>query len=198
MNQFEFGGWAFTPEIVNDWGKVDSVFSAYECERIIEYGESLNVQAASVGGQKTTNTEIRDSKTSWIHPRDESATWIFQRVAAAVTEINAELFKFDLWGFMEALQFTRYDAPGGKYDTHVDRFNGSMVVRKLSLSILLTDPNKYEGGDLDVYVGGKPQKLIKQRGALIAFPSFILHGVTPVTKGTRHSLVGWATGKPFK
>lgn len=193
-----FAGWAFTPEIVNDWAKLSNVFSAYECNRIIEYGESLRLSEACVGGIGNTNKDIRDSNISWIHPRDENASWIFKRVADAITELNESTFKFDLWGFMEALQFTKYEAPGGKYEEHVDRFNGGMVVRKLSCSILLTDPMEFVGGDLDVWTSGKPMPMVKEQGAMLAFPSFVIHAVKPVTQGTRYSLVAWATGKPFR
>ena len=198
MNNTQFSGWGFEPEIVNDFGVISSVFSDYECDRIVEYGEQQKMSAAGVGGHRNVSKEVRDSSITWIHTNDESAAWIYRRVSDAIKEVNEQLFKFDLWGFLEALQFTRYDAPGGKYDTHVDRFNGGMVVRKLSLSILLTNPSDFEGGDLDVWTSGKPASMVKQRGALVAFPSFILHAVKPVTKGTRHSLVGWVAGKPFK
>jgi PKHD-type hydroxylase len=193
-----FSGWGFEPEIVNDFGLVPGVFSDYECDRIVEYGEERNLQAAGVGGRGEKVKEVRDSSITWIQPNDDSAAWIYRRVTDAIKEVNEQVFKFDLWGFLEALQFTRYDAPGGKYDTHVDRFNGGMVIRKLSCTTLLTDPSAFEGGDLDVWVCGKPMSMVKQRGALIAFPSFILHAVKPVTQGTRHSLVGWVAGKPFK
>jgi PKHD-type hydroxylase len=193
-----FAGWAFRPEIANDWAKLDNVFSPYECQRVIEYGESLRLDPAFVGGHGITNKQIRDSNISWFHPRDEASSWIFKRVSEAIIELNEGVFRFDLWGFMEGMQFTKYEAPGGKYEEHVDRFNGGMVVRKLSCSILLSDPSEFEGGDLDVWVSGKPSPMVKERGSLIAFPSFTMHAVKPVTEGTRYSLVAWATGKPFR
>ena len=71
---------------------------------------------------------------------------------------------------------------------------------KFSLSIQLTDPKKYQGGDLKLHNGSDKDASImsKAQGTLILFPSFILHEVTPVTKGERNSLVSWITGKPFK
>ena len=190
-------GWAFYPDLVSIWAKSESVFSKYDCERIIQYGEDLNVKQAGVGGNQV-KLEVRDSQVSWIAPSDPEAHWIFHRVTEASKALNDEFFKFDLWGLIEPLQFTKYVAPGGKYNRHVDRFNGGQVVRKLSFSVLLTDPSEYQGGDFEIFEGEKPQALEKRQGMMLAFPSFVLHAVTPVTEGTRHSLVGWIAGKPFK
>ena len=193
-----FHGWSFAPEFANDWALRERVFTDSECDQIIEYGESLRMDAAGIGGRGSQVLEVRDSRVSWMHCKDPAVAWVYKRMQQAIMELNDQAFKFYLWGFLEAFQFTRYDAPGGKYDVHVDRFNGGMVIRKLSASVLLTDPNTYEGGDLDVWVGGRPSPMPRVRGAMIAFPSFLLHAVQPITKGTRHSLVSWVAGKPFK
>ena len=53
----------------------------------------------------------------------------------------------------------------------------------------------FEGGDLILYNDG----LMKQKkGCITFFPSYLLHEITPVTKGTRYSLSMWFLGKPFK
>ena len=78
-------------------------------------------------------------------------------------------------------------------------------VRKLSMTLNLTDPDDYKGGDLKFDFGPhagrgrfKTCKEIRPRGSIIIFPSFIHHQVTPVTSGTRYSLVIWSLGKPFR
>ena len=63
------------------------------------------------------------------------------------------------------------------------------MVRKLSVSIQLTDPEEYEGGELYLYDGDKGTLMDKKQGTLILFPSYVLHEVMPVTKGERNSLV---------
>jgi PKHD-type hydroxylase len=68
----------------------------------------------------------------------------------------------------------------------------------LSVSIQLTDPSEYEGGDLYLYDEDKGMLMNKSQGTLILFPSFVLHEVTPITKGERNSLVAWITGPNFK
>ena len=79
-------------------------------------------------------------------------------------------------------------------------------VRKLSVTINLNEPGEYEGGLLNFDYGphstdGERYKEcteIKPQGSIIVFPSFLHHQVTPVTKGTRYSLVLWITGRPFR
>jgi PKHD-type hydroxylase len=74
----------------------------------------------------------------------------------------------------------------------------NIPVRKLSISIQLTNPEEYEGGELYLYDDDKGTLMDKTQGTLIIFPSYVLHEVTPVTKGERNSLVTWVTGKQFK
>ncbi len=78
-------------------------------------------------------------------------------------------------------------------------------VRKLSVTINLNQPGEYEGGNLKFDFGPHAQgnrfhecTEIRPQGSIIVFPSFTYHQVTPVTRGTRYSLVLWSLGQPFK
>ena len=72
------------------------------------------------------------------------------------------------------------------------------------MTINLSDPNNYEGGDLKIDTKDLSEESvhtltqIKPQGSLVVFPSYLYHQVTPVTKGTRYSLVVWCLGKPFR
>ena len=70
-------------------------------------------------------------------------------------------------------------------------------VRKLSMSCLLTDPSEFEGGNLQVQTSDTPYDVKLEKGDIVIFPSYVLHRVSPVTKGVRHSLVAWANGSAF-
>ncbi len=77
-------------------------------------------------------------------------------------------------------------------------------VRKISMTVNLTEPKNYAGGnlkfDLGAHAGKKRFKVceeIRPQGSIIIFPSFMHHCVTPVTRGTRYSLVLWSLGKPW-
>ena len=139
----------------------------------------------------------RVSNVSWLYPSEETS-WIFVRIADMTIDLNNKFFGFDLFGLVEGLQFTEYKGEEhGRYDKHVDTmFEGA--VRKLSISVQLSDEDSYEGGELILYTGGDNTISPKEEGSLLIFPSFTLHEVKPVTSGTRYSLVTWITGKPFK
>ena len=100
--------------------------------------------------------------------------------------------------FDENIQFTEYDsAYDGYYDWHIDTGGKELSSnRKLSMSVQLSDPSEYEGGELQVVK--ETNVLKKNRGSAFIFPSYLLHRVTPVTKGTRYSLVCWISGHPFR
>lgn len=188
--------WVFTLDHVQDWAYRQAVFTKEECEKIIALGESLIPKTATIISPDNTNISIRDSKISWISPTDESR-WIFERLTESITYLNNQYFKFDLFGLFEGLQFTKYEAPGGHYITHTDKMvNGPM--RKLSITLQLSDPNDYEGGEVDLIYTHQPVTMSKDQGYLVMFPSYVLHQVKPITKGTRYSLVCWVSGPPFK
>jgi PKHD-type hydroxylase len=71
-------------------------------------------------------------------------------------------------------------------------------LRKLSITIQLSNSDDYEGGDLELLYDKEPYKLDRSRGTFLVFPSFMLHRVTPVTRGTRWSLVAWIGGKRWQ
>jgi PKHD-type hydroxylase len=99
----------------------------------------------------------------------------------------------------DGTQIGRYKSTDeGFYDWHMDAGppeNG--LQRKLSISILLSDPSEFEGGELQ-FKGIEDQKILTKQGSIVVFPSFVEHRVTPVTKGVRYSAVTWTSGPPFK
>ena len=187
--------WPFQLDHVEDWAFFQGAFTPDECRKIIEIGNARIVDDSRIRGNDVA-PNIRDSKNSWIMPCDDSH-WIFRRVTDVIMDLNSKFFKFDLFGFIEGFQFTRYDAPGGKYDQHIDRGLNTWT-RKLSFTLQLSDPKDYVGGDLELYYGQEPTVPTKEQGFVVVFPSYALHRVTPVTKGTRYSLVAWITGPSFK
>ena len=155
-------------------------------------------ERAQVGGNLTGDdlAKIRRSQVSWLN-KDQETAWVFNKLGHIASSLNAQYYRFDLTGFGEAIQLTNYDqSEHGMYGWHQD-YNAK-VSRKLSLVLQLTDPSQYEGGNLQVITGGQPQTVRKQRGLVAAFPSYVLHQVTPVTNGNRQSLVAWVTGPAFK
>jgi PKHD-type hydroxylase len=155
-------------------------------------------QNAQVGGGEggVVDKKIRRSQVSWIN-NNPNTKWVFEKLAHVASQLNAEHFGFDLTGFGENLQLTNYDqSENGMYGWHQDYGGG--ISRKLSMAMQLTDPSEYEGGNLQTMTTGEPANVRKQRGLIAVFPSYVLHQVTPVTQGSRQSLVAWVSGPAFK
>ena len=189
---FENPSWNFEIDQINHYAFWNNAFSKEECQTIINIAKNKGL----IKGKTRGESDVRDSKVSWLYPTD-NIEWVFRRVTDITLNLNERFFKFDLFGLNEGFQFTNYEAPSGKYGKHVDR-GMNIPVRKLSISIQLTDPEEYEGGELYLYEGDEGTLMDKSQGTLILFPSYVLHEVMPVTKGTRNSLVTWVTGKQFK
>lgn len=190
--KFTNSSWNFKVDQANLYAFWTNAFSKEECQTIINIAKDKGLIKGNTRGE----TDVRDSKISWLYPTDKM-DWVFRRVTDIVVDLNERFFKFDLFGINEGFQFTNYEAPSGKYGKHVDRAI-NFPVRKLSISLQLTNPEEYGGGELYLYDDEKGTVMDKTQGTLIIFPSFVLHEVMPVTKGTRNSLVTWVTGKQFK
>jgi PKHD-type hydroxylase len=158
-------------------------------------------QKATVGhGSGVPDPSIRRSDLNWLANTSDSE-WVFEKLGHIVSSLNSQFFRFNLTGFGENIQLTNYDSSEhGMYGWHVDMTsNAQSPCRKLSLVLQLSDPVEYEGGVLELQPHNKDViKMRKQRGLVVVFPSWTLHQVTPVTQGSRQSLVAWITGPAFK
>lgn len=178
----------------------DDVFCEDEINNIIKLGNLYVEEQALVGGSSgTVNKDIRTCRLAWMSA-NKHTEWVYQKITDIVNKMNDQFFKFDLTK-LETFQFTKYkEEESAFYEKHTDPMMGSYVPenRKLSLVVQLSDPSEYEGGDLCLYTGKEPTIIQKKKGRIIFFPSYTLHEVTPVTKGTRYTLVGWVHGPAFK
>lgn len=174
-------------------------FTRAECETIIGLGLKKLEQAKIASGEVENKT--RSSKVNFLFPSEETK-WIFDRIKEVTDNVNDRLFHFDLRYFPN-VQFTSYST-GDYYDWHMDLIPNEtrqLFSRKLSLSVVLSDPLEHEGGELEInrYADDSCEIALKpEQGTVVFFPSFIQHRVTKVTKGTRYSLVVWVEGDKFK
>jgi len=144
-----------------------------------------------------TDPTIRRSQVVYLG-LIEKYRWLYERVWTAARECNRLFVCVDLGGVESELQLARYDsADQGFYGWHTD-FSGARPLRKHSITIQLSNSDDYEGGDLELLYDKEPYKLDRSRGTFLVFPSFMLHRVTPVTRGTRWSLVAWIGGKRWQ
>ncbi len=148
-------------------------------------------------GPGNSNAAIRRSQVVMLGP-EPKYRWLYERVWAAVQQCNREFFCVEIDGIENNIQLGRYDSGDrGFYNWHTD-FATIRPHRKISVSVQLSRPEDYAGGDLELMFGTDPQPIDRTRGAFIAFPSFMLHRVTPVTRGTRWSLVAWILGSRWR
>lgn len=166
-----------------------------EIDRLI--AEHLPLLSEGRLGFGSTNSGIRRSQVVFLGV-EERYRWLYERIWTAAQECNRLFFCVDIAGVEANVQLARYDSGNrGFYDWHTD-FAGIAPRRKLSISIQLSRPEEYDGGELELLYGSEPQRLDRTRGTLIAFPSFMLHRVTPVTRGARWSLVAWIIGNRWR
>jgi len=122
---------------------------------------------------------------------------IYKFVATA----NRMSFNFNIENHAE-IQYTMYSADKkGHFDWHEDVQWGKedFSDRKLSVTIQLSDPAEYEGGNFEFeFAPPIDPTLAKKKGTVVVFPSYLRHRVTPVTQGVRKSLVAWFEGPRWK
>ena len=196
-----------------------SVIPPKICDDIIEYGKSQQEQIALTGGydpEKVSEDDIKDvskkrkSNIVWMNDR-----WIYNEIHPYIHTANKNAGWNFQWDFSESCQFTKYKL-NQFYDWHCDSWSKPYnrpeepdrhgKIRKLSVTISLSDENDYEGGDFefdfrnDDKGSNQPQlcKEIRPKGSVVVFPSFVWHRVKPLISGTRYSLVIWNLGWPYK
>lgn len=173
------------------------IFSDEELVWISNLQNLYPLVGATVIGSESETNPIRKSSIKWIH-HDEYSAWLYDKMVDLAIKANNELWDFNLHSVLDSIQYTEYYNDGGHYDWHVDVGPGSINHRKISITVQLSDPEEYEGGDFELWTGGEFKTLPKSKGDVIIFPSFLMHRITPITKGTRKSLVLWIGGGSYK
>ena len=198
--------------IENVFWYFQSAIDQQTCNKIIQLDE-MKFHPGSIRDKPLSLKELRKTRNS--HVKFSSQQWLFDLINPYMVQANESAgwnFKMD---WIEAIQITRY-AKNEFYNWHVDQDakpypptarnkNQRGKIRKLSMTINLTDPTTYKGGRMQFEfpkISKEPvvRECIPARaqGSIIVFTSFVLHQVTPVTEGIRYSLVAWFLGEPFR
>ena len=174
-----FKYWIWPPETVPS-STCDSWVARYNKDLV----------GGAVGADEAVDLSVRSSRIKFVDADD-----VVGQMRSFFSEANKNCFGVDLSGTLEC-QFTQYKAEySGFYDWHIDSAlvtPTTMFDRKLSCVILLSDPKEFSGGEFLIFGDQKPVPL--RKGSVVVFPSIYNHKVTPVTGGTRHSMVAWAEG----
>ena len=194
-----------------------NLFTPDECQQIINTAlndwdkrESM-IQRDEGGEIKQNFKEDFDYRNTTLFIPKKPDEWLFNKIMGAIMAFNNSEsgYNFDVRGLAEPPNVMRYRAPDldpnnkpGKYDWHMDVGPGPVPsMRKISYSILL-NPGEYEGGELCFHIGRNTdphpgQTEASAMGNIVLFPSYMVHRVLPMTKGTRYAIVGWAHGSSF-
>ena len=178
------------------------------CEKILKAGRKKIAQRASTAG-RGLDLSKRNCMVAWINDK-----WNYEIINPFIHTANKQAgwnFECD-WN--ESSQFTIYEK-GHYYGWHADQKpepnknkdkNLDGKIRKLSLTLQLTDKTEYEGGDFQfMWIRDDTKGFLnvitiddaRDIGTVIIFPSFIYHQVLPITKGKRETLVNWSLGNEF-
>ena len=144
------------------------------------------------GNDYETIKDFRKTQVAWVN--DPSIQNIMQHYFKTA---NRSAFGFDI-DYLPHSQYGEY-TEGSFYNWHhdIDWKADSAYDRKLSIVIQLSDENEYEGGNFEFKEMGTPEG-IRAQGSVLVFPSYLVHRVSEITKGTRRSLVNWIEGPRWR
>lgn len=164
-------------------------------DKLIADTRDIQLSFGGVGNSTgPAHEKVRISRVSFLDRAKFG--YMYDILFKMIQECNEKLYRFNIATF-ENIQFTEYEESyQGHYAWHTD-LGPDANTRKLSVVVQLSDPSEYEGGELQYKIGDEESTVPKEKGYVIIFPSFILHRVTPVTKGTRRTLALWTTGPSF-
>ena len=180
---------------------VGPIFTSTQCQNIINIGRQQQTKEAKVEheehGKGTHDPKTRVANISWIP--FEAMPDMYRLIERSMLQANGNHFGYEGMRLTEVAQFTEY-SKRGFYDWHTDaELNGrhEPPVRKISMTILLSNQSEFEGGNLEFMNEDTDTPQLIQ-GQAIFFCSLLRHRVAKVKKGVRRSLVMWFGGPPFK
>jgi PKHD-type hydroxylase len=169
------------------------LFSADECARLIEMDGPWT--AALTTDADDNPTSQGDKRASWkLVPLGPATEWIFERLAGLFAK--QATYGFALERLESPLKVQRYEIDDF-HAWHCDLAGERARNRKLGVTVQLSLPDDYAGGQLQFFEPPDHVDAPADRGCGVAFPSYLPHRVTPVSRGVRYALTGWAVGPPF-
>lgn len=187
-NDFYYYKNVFTDEMINNLEEM--VYANYKFSK----GRTGFVEI----GSDTDSYETNNRDIAYINPAPHSK-WLYELLFPLALQANEKLFHFDIDVVTDPIHYVIYPEDGGHLDWHMDIGAYSVNKRKIAMTVQLSDPSEYEGGEFEIWFGGKQPIIVpRQKGDVICFPAFCMHRIRPIKKGRRKCLVFWTGGRPFK
>ena len=167
--------------------------TAEQCQWVIDkYRDKVEPAKVMSDGEGIVDTEYRVCEMAYMLPDEDDQTMdIIDTLLQMTLQANAR-YQFDVDAF-ESISIVRYPE-GGFYSWHKDLGSKHTAYRKISMSVQLSAPEDYEGGDLHIDLHSKIFSAPRDQGSITLFPSFERHQVTPVTRGERWAIVAFSAG----
>ena len=149
-------------------------------------------------GTDTDSYQTNNRDIAYITPAPHSK-WLYDLLFPLALEANENLFHFDIDVVTDPIHYVIYPEDGGHLDWHMDVGAYSVNKRKIAMTVQLSDPSEYEGGEFEIWFGGQQSTIVpREKGDVVCFPAFCMHRVRPIKKGKRKCLVFWTGGRPFR
>lgn len=182
------------------WASCKSLITSKEADMLVAWAKKNCPPVQAVighGAAAKHDHDFRSSVVRWLPYANLDLYWLFRRVDEQMLNVNRDFFGYHLQHSSTEWQLTEYSADaGGRYNWHEDcsAVQRKPMDRKLSFCMQLSDPKDYEGGKFEMQGDKIPPTEYCDKGDAIFFRSALRHQVTPVTRGTRYSLVTWFHG----
>ncbi|SCA58307.1 PKHD-type hydroxylase cce_3668 [Candidatus Terasakiella magnetica] len=147
-------------------------------------------------GKNTAGWHAREVKNNEQMTQSEPLKEINQILSRAL-QLN-ELFNFATHPHIIRPFLVSRCKDQGSYGTHIDNalmFHERTSRTDISMTVFLSPPNSYEGGDLVIEEPAAERRFRMAAGSAIVYPSTTLHRVEPVTKGERIVACTWVQSR---
>ena len=154
---------------------------------------TLLQQAEFIDGKTTAGRYVKSVKNNQQIKTDTEITSELRNIVLEALKRNVLFQVAARTKIIRPIIFSRYDV-GMYYGSHFDNAimgDESISRSDVSLTLFLTDPNTYQGGELVIETSLGEQSFKLDAGSAIVYPSSTLHRVETVTEGTRWAAVTW-------
>lgn len=177
----------------------DEMIQRLEAQVLPNYSFSKGRTGTAELGTDTDSYDSNNRDIAYITP-ELNSQWLYELLFPLALEANSNAFYFDIDIVTDPIHYVIYPEDGGHLDWHMDVGAFGVNRRKLAMTVQLSDPSEYDGGDFEIWAGGKDHIVTvpREKGDVIVFPTFLMHRVKPITRGRRKCLVFWTGGRPFR
>lgn len=181
-------------------------FTEVECDAITASAIDSAWREGGVGGrgENQTSPSVVNETRSCLEQRlpvNQQTGAPLNKISQEISTVNSSGWRFELSGFVaDDMPYLMHypESMKSHYDWHVDMGRSYAASRKLGFTIQLSNSSDYDGGNLEFHnVEADPQSM-RKKGTMAIFPTYWLHRVTPVTRGTRNVVVGWVHGPSYR